>query len=73
MIPATAPHLDRHTIVRSTEMTTMHEALARERMREHLRRSAAHAQARELAAQRRWHRVSAYARRVERRHASRLS
>lgn len=54
-------------------MNTMHEALARERMRERERRSHEASLARELAAQRRWHRVSLYARAAEMRHAARVS
>jgi hypothetical protein len=56
-----------------TKMYSMHEALARDRMREHERRSRQARVARELAAERRWHRVSAHARAAEARHARRLS
>ena len=56
---------------RSTEMYTMHEALARERMQDDQRRSREATVARQLRAQRRWHRVSRYARAAERRHARR--
>jgi hypothetical protein len=57
-------------------MHSMHEALARDRMREHENRSRQGRQAaaaRELAAARRWHRVSLHARAAEARHARRAS
>ncbi|WP_375481805.1 hypothetical protein [uncultured Jatrophihabitans sp.] len=49
-------------------MYTMHEALARERMHDGQRRSREAGVARELAAQRRWRRLSRFARAAERRH-----
>ena len=55
----------------SRKMLSMHEALARDRMREHERRSRQSRLARELAAERRWHRVSLHARAAEARHARR--
>jgi hypothetical protein len=56
---------------RSITMYTMNEALARDRMREHLY-GARHARlARELAAAERWHRWQSRARAAERRHAQR--
>jgi hypothetical protein len=55
----------------SIKMHSMHEALARDRMREHERRSRQARLARELAAERRWHRVSLHARAAEARHARR--
>jgi hypothetical protein len=51
----------------SIKMYSMHEALARDRMRDQERRS------RELAAERRWHRVSLHARAAQARHARRVS
>ncbi len=61
------------TTRRNIAMQTMNETLARDRMRE-LRQRAREAElARQLAAQRRWHRVSRYARAAERRHAVRVS
>lgn len=45
------------TLVRSTTMYSMHEALARERMRELLAKSQESREAHELVAQRRRHRV----------------
>ncbi|MEO9140379.1 MAG: hypothetical protein ABI345_15100 [Jatrophihabitans sp.] len=54
-------------------MNTMHEALARNRARELHQRSCEARLAREVAAQRRWHRVSRYARAAEKRHETRLS
>ena len=57
---------------RSITMYVMHEALARDRMRESQQRSREMRLARELAAQRRWHRVSRYARAAESRHAERV-
>ena len=53
-------------------MYTMHEALARDRMRELERRSHSAELARGLAAQRRWHRVSRYAQAAQARHARRV-
>ena len=55
----------------SPKMLSMHEALARDRMREHENRSRQARLARELAAARRWHRVSLHARAAEARHAGR--
>ena len=55
----------------STKMLSMHEALARDRMRENLWRSRRARLAGELAAERRWHRVSLHARAAEVRHARR--
>jgi len=55
----------------SPKMMSMHEALARDRMREHQRRSREVRLARELAAERLWHRVSLHARAAEARHARR--
>jgi hypothetical protein len=54
-------------------MYSMHEALARDRMREQERRSREGRLARELAAERRWHRVSLHARAMHARHVRRLS
>jgi hypothetical protein len=59
--------------LRSTKMYSMHEALARDRMREHEQRSRQARLARELAAERRWHRVSLHARAAQARHARRVS
>lgn len=56
---------------RSTTMQSLHEALARDRMREKQRRSREAMLARELTAQRRWSRVARYARSAERRHGRR--
>ena len=53
-------------------MYTMHEALARDRMREQQQRSHDARLARELAAQRRWHRVSLRAHAAQVRHARRV-
>jgi hypothetical protein len=58
-------------VLRSITMYSMHEALARDRMREHESRSRQARLARELAAARRWHRVSLHARAAEARHANR--
>jgi hypothetical protein len=57
----------------SSKMYSMHEALARDRMREREKRSRQARLARELAAERRWHRVSLHARAAQARHARRLS
>jgi hypothetical protein len=57
----------------STKMYSMHEALARDRMREHEQRAREARLARGLAAQRRWHRVSLHARAAQARHARRVS
>ena len=53
-------------------MNTMHEALARERMQEVARRAQSAQPARELAAERRRHRVSRYAWTAHARRAMRL-
>jgi hypothetical protein len=53
-------------------MYTMHEALARDRMRELEARSRSSQLARGLAAERRWHRVSRYASAAHARRASRV-
>jgi hypothetical protein len=58
-------------VLRSIKMYSMHETLARDRMREHESRARQVRVARELAAQRRWHRVSLHARAAEARHANR--
>ena len=58
---------------RSITMYSMHEALARERMREQEQRARQARLARELAAERRWHRVSVHARAAQARHARRAS
>lgn len=55
----------------SIKMYSMHEALARDRMREQEHRSREARLARELAAERRWHRVSVRARQAQARHAHR--
>jgi hypothetical protein len=52
-------------LLRSIKMYSMHEALARDRMREQERRSRQGRLARDLAAQRRWHRVPLHARAAE--------
>jgi len=52
-------------------MYSMHEALARDRMREQENRSREARLARELAAARRWHRVAVHARAAQARHARR--
>jgi hypothetical protein len=57
--------------LRSIKMFSMHEALARDRMREQEQRSREARLARELAAERRWHRVSVHAREAQARHARR--
>jgi hypothetical protein len=68
------------TLIRSIEMYTMHEALARERLRATHRDAQQLRVARELASARRWHRLELLAhaagrraRAVERRHALRAS
>jgi hypothetical protein len=61
-----------HHRVRSIEMYTMHEALARDRMRDEQRRSQKAQLAREVAAERRWHRVSLRANAAQARHARRV-
>ncbi len=53
-------------------MLTLQEALARERLQENERQFRRSRLARELAAQRRWHRVSRYALAAEARHARRV-
>jgi len=57
----------------STKMYSMHEALARDRMRENEQRSRQSRVARELAAERRWHRVSTHSRAAQERHLRRLA
>jgi hypothetical protein len=57
----------------SIKMYSMHEALARDRMREREQQSRQARLARELAAERRWHRVSLHARAAQARHARRVS
>jgi hypothetical protein len=57
----------------SIKMYSMHEALARDRMREREWRSRQGRLARELAAERRWHRLSLHARAAQARHAHRVS
>jgi hypothetical protein len=52
-------------------MFTMHEALARERMREREQQSRSRQLASELAAARRWHYLERRARAAHQRHASR--
>jgi hypothetical protein len=53
-------------------MYTMHEAYARERMREEHERSQRAHVATEVAAERRWHRWEMHARAAQRRHAHRV-
>jgi len=53
-------------------MYTMHEALARDRMRERTRRAQSAELARGLAAERRWHRMSRYASAAHARREARL-
>ena len=62
---------DNFSYLGSIKMYSMHEALARDRMREQERRSREARLARELAAERRWHRVSVHARAASARHAQR--
>ena len=70
----TNDHIERTSYdLRSTRMYSMHEALARDRMREQEQRSRDGRLARELAAERRWHRVSLHARAAAERHARRVS
>jgi hypothetical protein len=72
--PLSINHSTSHsTSHRSTQMYSMHEALARDRMRESEQRSHEARLVRSLAAQRRWHRVSLRARSVADRHALRVS
>jgi hypothetical protein len=59
-------------VLRSIKMYSMHETLARDRMREHESRSRQARLARELAAARRCHRISLRARAAEARHANRV-
>jgi hypothetical protein len=54
-------------------MYSMHEALARDRMREQEKQSQRARLVRDLAAQRRWHRVSLHAQAAQVRHARRAS
>jgi hypothetical protein len=70
-IGATGTHTA--TQIRSIRMYSMYEALARDRMRVEEQRSRHARLASELAAQRRWHRVSLRARRAVARHARRVS
>ena len=70
--PTTTNFLPRPQNIRSTAMYTMHEALARDRMRELEQRSRSAELARGLAAQRRWHRVSLYAQAAHARYARRV-
>jgi hypothetical protein len=58
---------------RSIKMYSMHEALARDRMREQEQRSREARLARALVAERRWHRVSLHARAAQARHARRVN
>jgi len=55
----------------SLPMYSMHEALARDRMRESQQRSAEARLVRSLSAQRRWHRVAVRARAASERHEQR--
>jgi hypothetical protein len=57
--------------VGSSTMHSMYEALARERMREQAQHAREARLGRELAAERRWHRVAVRARAAEQRHARR--
>jgi hypothetical protein len=57
--------------VGSTKMYSMYEALARDRMREQERRSRELRLVRQLAAERRWHRVSVRAQAAAERHGQR--
>ena len=57
----------------SSAMYSLHEALARDRMRESEQRSREERLARSLAASRRWHRVALRARAAADRHALRAS
>jgi hypothetical protein len=57
--------------VGSTKMYSMYEALARERMREQEQRSRQARLVRQLAAERRWHRVSLRAQAAAERHGQR--
>jgi hypothetical protein len=67
----TQSNFRRSTYFGSIKMYSMHEALARDRMREQEQRSREARLARELAAERRWHRVSIHARQAQARHARR--
>ena len=74
MSTAMSTRAERHITVktlRSTQMYTMYEALAREHMRSLGREAHQRRIARELAAARRWHRVALRAERAHRRHAYR--
>lgn len=53
-------------------LQTMHEALARDHARERQQQARHAALVRDLSAQRRWHRVSSFARAAEKRHAQRV-
>lgn len=59
------------SMIRSTQMYTIHEALARERMRERERQARAAHLAAELAAERRWRYLAERARRAAERHGER--
>jgi hypothetical protein len=58
---------------RSTEMQTMHEALAREHMRDLRDQEHAAALSRSLASASRWHRLERRSRAASRRHAQRAA
>ena len=73
-VPATgAPTIESSISVRSTEMYSMQEALAREHMRQREREARQHALARQLAAARRWRYLERRAHAAYRRHAQRAS
>jgi hypothetical protein len=57
----------------STKMYSMHEAFARERMHDAKRRARESRVAHDVAAHRRWHRVSVRARAAEARYARRVN
>jgi hypothetical protein len=65
--------LQQINLLRSSPMYSLHEALARDRMRESEQRSRDARLARSLAASRRWHRVALRARAAADRHALRAS
>ena len=66
-------HLHIHVPSRSSAMYSLHEALARDRMRESEQRSAEARLMRSLSASRRWHRVAVRAGAASERHAVRAS
>lgn len=66
-LPACAPATYSLRSTRSTEMYTLHEALAREHLRGLEREARQMRVARELAAARRWHRLEHRARTAQRR------